>query len=77
MPDGGTNYPRDLEGGGGLIACKFVGTLSAATIGAWCHLAHAIDVAGLGRDQLTQTAQPMAAIAPMSSVSCRSVRLTV
>ena len=67
MPDGGTNYPRDLEGGGGFIACKFVRTLSAATIGASCHLAHAIDVAVLGRDQLTQTA----AIAPMSPVSCR------
>ena len=71
MPDGGANYPRDLEEGGGFIACKFVRTLSAATIGASCHLAHAIDVAVLGRDQLTQTARPMAAIAPMSPVSCR------
>ena len=34
VPDGGTHHPRDLEEGGSFIACKFVRTLSAATIGA-------------------------------------------
>jgi len=33
VPDGGTHHPRDLEEGGSFIACKFVRTLSAATIG--------------------------------------------